>query len=341
MIRNSMLTKDEWFSAFKRYLSKVPKDLQIQAVDRYDRIFNEKISSGMSEKDIIASFPFPEVAALPYINGEISRSELKYNPVVADNAKGLPRKKVRIKPLPIIFSIIFCVLFLSGVIVGTILVLKSAYTIKDFTYAFLAHDFETSDKHNSLLLDLKVGNIKISRGNRMIVKLPKELKYEIQNVGNGYIISSADNHSIIEFAEYPDIEVTVPVEMNILYIQLGAGSVDIQQGSFNTLGIMVLSGDINLGSVYADNMSLITGAGKVNLNETSFTVADIKVFAGNVKGIIYGVKWDYKITTGVSVGSSNLLPSYPIDTGNGLDESVTRTFDVKVAFGNIDLSFSG
>ncbi len=63
-----MLTRTEWFSEFKRYISVLPKEEQSKAVDYYGELFNDKFENGMSECDVIKSFGDPFAASQTIIN---------------------------------------------------------------------------------------------------------------------------------------------------------------------------------------------------------------------------------------------------------------------------------
>lgn len=63
-----MLTRSEWVTELKRYISILPEKEQKKAVDYYNEIFEDKYESGMSEKQIVDGFGSPYDAATTIIN---------------------------------------------------------------------------------------------------------------------------------------------------------------------------------------------------------------------------------------------------------------------------------
>ncbi len=170
---------------------------------------------------------------------------------------------------------------------------------------------------NSLNIDLKLSNLVIESGDKLVVKTDRD--YIKIKKNNNKVTIKEKNH--ITKDRYI-LVITVPSTMfEEVNIETGAGSVQIEKLITNKLNIDLGAGKLNIDYLeVASHADIDGGAGKITINDGKINNFDLDIGAGetNIKSALFG-----KSEIDCGVGNLNLnlignLSNYKFDIEKGI-----------------------
>lgn len=149
----------------------------------------------------------------------------------------------------------------------------------------------------------------------------------------------------------PAATVKIPKALVLnLSIEIGAGSVEVDSGTFGLVKCEVSAGKLSLGetacsafecdisagtfdvsSLTCDKIDIDVSAGNASFNKVDCDKIDIDVSAGNISMKVLGNKSDYTILVDKSAGNCN------VTSKSGTDAN--KKIDVDVSAGNVNINF--
>lgn len=333
-----MNTRKEWFDSLKKYICSLPESEQRKAIDYYNEIFEDKYESGMSESEIILSFPSPAEAAKSIIDEYNQEQPFRYK----SNFDGVSDVYIGKENN---YSAIT-----SDVDYGDLQIYPTPDDKLTVTFSSDAH-YEISDGNGILHIEKHEG-IKtfISRRSLVRVFVPtiylcsytlktKAGKIELNgisgedfkaNTGAGAVTLNNANFAEADLYSSAGKILVSDSTFRELKVKTDAGSCDVINSQTEILNSAVSTGKVKIDEVSATELITKNTAGATELKKIRAKYININSDVGAVTGEIIGDKSEYTVKASMGLGSCNLSDC----TG-----STGKTLTVQSTLGRINLKF--
>lgn len=333
-----MTTRKEWFEALKKYLCSLPENEQKKALDYYNEIFEDKYESGMSERDIIASFASPADAAKSIIDEYNREQPFRYKSnYCGDNDVYIGKEES--------YSSIT-----SDVDYGDLKIYPTPDSKLTVTFSSDSH-YEIRDGKGNLHIEKHEG-IKTFINKRAEVRVfvpssclcgytlkTKAGKIELNGISGEDVKANAgagtvtlDNSNFAEADIYSSAGKILVNDSSFreLKVRTDAGSCDVINTRTEIIHSMVSTGRVKIDGVTSTELVTKNTAGATELKCVRAKYIDISSDVGAVTGEICGDKSEYTIKASMGLGSCNL---------SDCAGSTEKTLTVKSSLGRINLKF--
>lgn len=194
-----------------------------------------------------------------------------------------------------------------------------------------SHTTELKNSNSYLDVNLAASNLKIKNGNEFKVKTNSDT-IAITEKDNKIIVKETKKHWNFS-KKAPNVTITIPsnTKFDDVYIETGAGKLDIEEIKAKNLKLKLGAGKINIDNIESDNSNIETGAGSLTINNGILNNAIIDGGVGKIN-ITAQITGNSKIETGIGSINVNLLSNqndYKIEFEKGLGSIEYNGKDIK------------
>ena len=368
------MTYNEWVSELKNNLLSVSESERSRVLAYYAEAYADRREAGFSERQIIEEFGAPYDAAQRILcetddlySSKQEAHDDKQSDVHAHTVeKHSTKSKVQQKQpksgkkhvwLAVVLSIVAVIVVLALVGVTVLFALNSWNIFEKVNWE--SKTYECPEVVDTIDLDFAAGELVIQRYDGYAIKVDYSHSNKFTTAftvtGSKLSIATSNVHwynTFLWFNRIPTTTLYIPRNQTInLDMEINAGHVTVDDGSFGNLRIELNAGAISFGEVTCNDFNLELNAGALSIDRLSCTkfnsevsagsldvfglscnVISVEVSAGSANLTVLGNKEDYTVITNVSGGRCNLK-------GQVGKENPIKRITVKVSAGSANIFF--